>query len=126
MSLSDVSRDDSVRPVVLSDAPTWCDSDVARRAWQIGAEFAAPHADDVDRSARFPEEAVAEIRASGLLAAMIPTELGGGGASLAEVATAGREAGLRSALPPECHHRAIATRTPICRVTRTVASVNRL
>ena len=90
MSLSDVSRDDSVRPVVLSDAPTWCDSEVAQRAWQIGVEFAAPHADDVDRSARFPQEAVAEIRASGLLAAMIPTEFGGGGASLADVATAVR------------------------------------
>ena len=40
--------------MVEAEAPTWCDSEVARRAWQIGVEFAAPNADDVDVHARFP------------------------------------------------------------------------
>ena len=59
-------------------------------AWKIGVEVAAPVADDVDRKSRFPREAVEELKRSGLLSALVPEELGGGGATLAEVAGAVR------------------------------------
>ncbi|WP_082109294.1 acyl-CoA dehydrogenase family protein [Azospirillum thiophilum] len=61
---------------------------VAERARVIGAEIAARHADAVDRDGRFPAEAFDALRAEGLLGAMVPAELGGGGASLFEVAAA--------------------------------------
>ncbi|HEY8259688.1 MAG TPA: acyl-CoA dehydrogenase family protein [Methylosinus sp.] len=54
-----------------------------------GASFvatAALHADDVDRKGRFPAEAVQALKDARLLSLMIPAELGGGGASLADVA----------------------------------------
>jgi acyl-CoA dehydrogenase len=57
--------------------------DAVRR---IGAEAAAPHADEVDREARFPAEAVAALREARALSALVPEELGGGGASLEAVA----------------------------------------
>lgn len=49
------------------------------------AEVAAMHADAVDRSGRFPAEAFAAARAQGLLGAMIPTSLGGDGASASDI-----------------------------------------
>jgi acyl-CoA dehydrogenase len=64
--------------------------DVAGRAWTIGSEVAAAHADEVDRDARFPFEAVDALRASGLLAAMVPRDLGGEGAAISAVACATR------------------------------------
>jgi acyl-CoA dehydrogenase len=57
-------------------------------AWKIGVEIAAPNADDVDRNARFPHESVDAFKESGLLSALLPTECGGGGASLIEIAGA--------------------------------------
>jgi acyl-CoA dehydrogenase len=59
-------------------------------AWRIGVEVAGPAADEVDRESRFPREAVEEYRSKRLLSALIPEQLGGGGASLAEVAGAVR------------------------------------
>ena len=74
-----------------TDAPPfWCTSDLAKRAWAIGVEFAGPNANAVDRDARFPLEAANEMRSQGLLGAMIPTEFGGEGAPLSEVAGAVR------------------------------------
>jgi acyl-CoA dehydrogenase len=52
----------------------------------VGKDVAAKHADAVDREGRFPAEAVAAIKEKRLLSAMLPPELGGQGASLAEVA----------------------------------------
>jgi acyl-CoA dehydrogenase len=60
-------------------------------AGDIGAAVAAPAADAVDRDARFPHESVAAFRERGLLSALIPRELGGGGAALSEVSEAVRE-----------------------------------
>jgi acyl-CoA dehydrogenase len=54
------------------------------------AEVAAVHADDVDRAARFPTEAIAAAREAGLLSLLVPAELGGEGvpyAALAQVIT---------------------------------------
>jgi acyl-CoA dehydrogenase len=59
-------------------------------AWKIGVEVAGPVADEVDRDSRFPGEAVEEFKKNGLLSALVPEQLGGGGASLAEVAGAVR------------------------------------
>lgn len=51
-------------------------------ARQIAVEVAAPHADSVDREARFPREAIDALRAAGLLSAPVPVELGGAGLAL--------------------------------------------
>ena len=62
---------------------------------KIADEFAAVNADDVDRKARFPVEALDALRADGALSALIPTELGGGGISFEAVAAACFELGRR-------------------------------
>jgi len=49
------------------------------------ARVAGTHADDVDRRARFPAEAVAAMRAARLLSAPIPRDLGGFGCSMREL-----------------------------------------
>jgi acyl-CoA dehydrogenase len=59
-------------------------------ASRIGAEVSGPAAEDVDVNARFPHESVAAFRDSGLLSAMVPTELGGRGARPSEIAAAVR------------------------------------
>ena len=55
------------------------------RAGQAAA-VAARHCDAVDREARFPREAMRALRDNRLLGAMIPRDLGGEDASLAEIA----------------------------------------
>jgi len=52
------------------------------------AELAGVHADDVDRRARFPVEAVAALREQRALSAFVPTEHGGDGVSFRAIATA--------------------------------------
>jgi acyl-CoA dehydrogenase len=59
-------------------------------AWRIGVEVAGPAAGEVDRESRFPQEAVEQLKRHGLLSVLVPEHLGGGGASLAEVAGAVR------------------------------------
>ncbi|MGB7052267.1 MAG: acyl-CoA dehydrogenase family protein, partial [Acidimicrobiales bacterium] len=59
--------------------------DVARR---IGEDVAGKWADEVDREARFPAETAAEMRAAGLLSALLPPAWGGPGAGLGEMAGA--------------------------------------
>ena len=49
------------------------------------ARIAAVHADAVDREARFPAEAMNALRAERLLSLVVPTELGGEGASVSDV-----------------------------------------
>lgn len=72
---------------VLDDSPP-----AALRAAELDAglaravEVAARHADDVDRAARFPAEALEALRAQRLLSALVPEELGGQGLSLSRVA----------------------------------------
>src|SRR6185437_2658718 len=53
---------------------------------RVGADVAAPHADDVDKNARFPHEAIAALRRERALAACVPRALGGFGASTSEMA----------------------------------------
>jgi len=59
----------------------------------IAADVAGPNADDVDRSARFPVEAVDALREQQALSAFVPLELGGGGVSFEAIATACFELG---------------------------------
>src|SRR5205085_11362091 len=62
-------------------------ADIARirtRAKAVAA-VAATHADAVDREARFPAEAVAELRQQGLLGIMVPADLGGEDAEISTV-----------------------------------------
>lgn len=50
------------------------------------AAVAAQHAEQVDRDGRFPAEAVLALKDARLLSLLIPVEMGGAGATLAEVA----------------------------------------
>jgi len=59
---------------------------LAETARRIGEAVAAPVADAVDQSARFPHEAVAALREERMLGALVPRALGGLGASLSDVA----------------------------------------
>ena len=58
------------------------------RAARIGEDVARCWADEVDRDARFPVETVDALRASGLLAALVPGALGGPGTSVEEMSGA--------------------------------------
>ena len=51
----------------------------------MGRDIIAPHADEVDRDARFPAEAFAALRADKLLTAYVPIENGGLGLSISEL-----------------------------------------
>ena len=57
------------------------------------ADIAAHFADEVDRDARPPREAIAAMREHGLLAAAVPVELGGEGATLAELSAIATDLG---------------------------------
>ena len=72
----------------MTTATGTADAALVEAARRIAAEVAAPNADEVDREARFPHEAIEAMRAEKLLSAHVPTELGGGGASTAAVAEA--------------------------------------
>ena len=58
--------------------------DLASRAARV-AMIAAAHADDVDARSRFPQEALDALKAEKLLGIMVPRELGGEEASVADV-----------------------------------------
>jgi acyl-CoA dehydrogenase len=60
--------------------------DLLATARRIGAEIAGPAAEKVDRDARFPHEAVAALREERMLGAFVPEQLGGRGATIAELA----------------------------------------
>ncbi len=62
---------------------------------RVADEVAAPHADAVDREARFPVETIAALRAENALSAFVPTELGGGGVEFEAIAAACFELGRR-------------------------------
>src|SRR5262249_33827187 len=59
-------------------------SDLVERANAVAA-IAAKHADEVDRAARFPSEAITAARCERLLGPMLPSELGGEDASVGAV-----------------------------------------
>ena len=61
--------------------------DVTDTARRVGQSVAAAAADAVDRDARFPHEAIAALREERMLSAYVPRELGGRGATIAELAS---------------------------------------
>lgn len=63
----------------------------------VGAEIAARHADDVDARARFPAEAMAELKDCRLLGILVPESEGGPGAGIAEVVSICHELGQHCA-----------------------------
>ena len=63
-------------------------SDLATIATAIGETAAKPAAASVDRDARFPSEAIDALRRERMLSVLVPRELGGAGASIAETAAA--------------------------------------
>jgi acyl-CoA dehydrogenase len=72
-------------------------SDLVSRATRIAEETAGPAADDVDRKARFPAEAVEAMRAEGLMSALVPENLGGEGRTYSELSEATRALGAHCA-----------------------------
>ncbi len=62
---------------------------------RIADEVCGPCADEVDRDARFPVEALAELREERALSAFVPVELGGGGVSFEALAEACLQLGRR-------------------------------
>jgi acyl-CoA dehydrogenase len=79
---------------------------------RVASEVAAPHADEVDRGARFPAETLDALREAGALSAFVPTELGGGGVPFEALAEAclrlGRRCGA-SAMVFAMHQIQVAT-----------------
>ncbi len=69
----------------VPSVPLWAAEPLVLRARRV-AQVAAVHAEAVDREARFPAEAIAAAKAEGLLGVLAPVELGGEGASFAQVA----------------------------------------
>jgi acyl-CoA dehydrogenase len=62
---------------------------------RIAEDVAAPHAEDVDRRARFPAETIQALRDEQALSAFVPSELGGAGVSFETIAAACFELGRR-------------------------------
>jgi acyl-CoA dehydrogenase len=62
---------------------------------RIADDVAAPNADDVDRQARFPSEAIDALREERALSGFVPEAFGGGGVSFEAIATACYELGRR-------------------------------
>lgn len=58
---------------------------VLDRVHLIGRETIAPHADQVDRDARFPDEALQALQAEKLLSSYVPREYGGMGLNIADL-----------------------------------------
>jgi alkylation response protein AidB-like acyl-CoA dehydrogenase len=58
---------------------TQSDNRWLNKAQALSREVLAPHADDVDRQGRWPEESIGALRASGLLGLTVPEGYGGAG-----------------------------------------------
>ena len=58
---------------------------ILERVRHIGATSIAPHADAVDRDARFPAEAFAALKAEELMSCYVPVEHGGMGLTIVEL-----------------------------------------
>src|SRR4051812_8187352 len=72
-------------------------SPLVAEARRIGMEFAAPNADDVDKKARFPHEAIDALKKTKLISAYVPKDLGGFGCSIEEISAMCFELGQRCA-----------------------------
>lgn len=75
-----------MNPPVALESPTAVTPTLQPDAHLAAVKVAAEHAADVDRNARFPQEAIQELRKAKLLGAMAPVELGGFGTDLLTIA----------------------------------------
>jgi acyl-CoA dehydrogenase len=57
-----------------------------KRVHQIGKDVVQPAAEDVDKNARFPREAIDALKEAKLLSAYVPVELGGMGLNITQIA----------------------------------------
>ncbi|MBB2890161.1 acyl-CoA dehydrogenase family protein [Flexivirga oryzae] len=73
----------STLDAVTHESPAQSPADIAAT---IASTVAAPTAESVDQESRFPSEVIDALREAGMLAALIPTEDGGLGWSLEDVA----------------------------------------
>lgn len=62
-------------------------SELHALAQRIGREYAAPHADNVDQTSRFPSEAINALKDAKTLSAFVPVEFGGMGCSMRDLAS---------------------------------------
>jgi acyl-CoA dehydrogenase len=67
-------------------APESLGTDLSNQAERIGVKVAGVAADEVDRDARFPREAFEALREESFLSVLVPTELGGRGVRVGQVA----------------------------------------
>ncbi len=84
---------------------------VAVRMAAVADKVAGPAAGDVDEKSRFPTETIEALRSEGLLSALVPVALGGGGATLTEVSDGLIALGRRcasSAMVVAMHHIQVA------------------
>jgi acyl-CoA dehydrogenase len=70
---------------IATESKLSCD-DLLRQVHTIGKQVLAVHADAVDRDARFPIESLEALREARLLSAYVPTEYGGMGLNVIEIA----------------------------------------
>jgi len=80
----DTDLADVATSVTAGESPANEAADLRRRTETVAAT-AATHADEVDRAARFPQEAIAAARSQRLLGIMVPHEFGGEGAGMSDV-----------------------------------------
>jgi acyl-CoA dehydrogenase len=73
------------------------DAGLSDRVHALALEYVAPAADEVDRDARFPKESIEALRSERLLSALVPANLGGGGARLSDIAAVVAELGRHCA-----------------------------
>lgn len=88
------------------------------RAKQVAGDVLSRHADDVDRSGRWPEESVAALADAGLLGLSIDGALGGAGEGPAAFA------GVASALAEQCASTAMIYMMHVC-ATQVIAAAPR-
>ena len=79
----------------MSTAALSADLELLTDVRRIAVEIAAPNADDVDRSARFPVETIEALREVGALSAYVPASLGGGGVSFEAISESCLELGRK-------------------------------
>jgi acyl-CoA dehydrogenase len=80
------ARERAARSCSTPPAPSR--SEIVGTAARIAADVVAAHADEVDRDARFPAEALQALRDQRMLSVLVPVEFGGAGATIREAAGA--------------------------------------
>ena len=74
-------------PVIeVTEEPVLNYEDLLKQVHAIGKDVLAEHAADVDRNARFPQEAFEALCEAKLLSAYVPTEFGGMGLNIMQIA----------------------------------------